>query len=740
MTDTPPIDCGERESRIGSQFLRHIKIGNFGSFSNKVVGPFSPHLNVVFGKNEAGKTTLSAFVGGVLFGWEDARGGRNVYKPLDAERSGSLFFSDCETQEEVELSRVKNTDGLKGDASVIEDIDKETFTTMFSLNSDELRSLSKTTDVTAKLLTAGAGTNSSPTYALGEIQRRINEFSSKAAGIEHSLIRLEERRRELRALKDVARQEAEHFKQQDKEFHGLIPERDTVMEKLLQMNEEIETLTAGKAGLERLLQQLNRNEDQIKALQEDEKALEREDIKRTKYGDENYAGIDKERIPLIKDRIDALTEEQSRYEHSILLAKEDHTSSQATYEALIETDDRQTLESKAQRQRRIRVTLSIILPILFIGVGIPIFMHGRDTGSLSFTALGIGLVFFAVVLAFGTLALLLRPDKAEEDLKQRKNDAYWVVLQDKKKVEVTQAALAEQEKKVSEFLEKEGLGAAQGSLRRARLILDEIKENQAEENLQSQKRHALHTQRVAFEEARTELQKEQEGIYRRLGKEQDASLAALDSLILRKTNQRNALIETSETLNRRYGELKQELAQARHMKQFDALKLEYQQVRTRQKEASQDLARLLLAKRILETAINAWEGKSQPEVYRQASSLLSSMTAGRWVRVLTDEKGQLQVVDAVKTTREPVQLSLGTCQQLYLSLRIALLMKAENVGRMIPVLADDILVNFDAERRRGAVKALLELSRRRQVIIFTCHEDVLELIRDADPKTNIVEL
>ena len=297
-----------------------------------------------------------------------------------------------------------------------------------------------------------------------------------------------------------------------------------------------------------------------------------------------------------------------------------------------------------------------------------------------------------------------------------------------------------QNKKIEEYLEREGLGAAQGSLKRARIILEEMKEAQVQDNLQNQKQQAIHTQRVGLEETRADIDEQKQEIYQQLGLLPDSSLVTLDTIIARKTNQRNALIETNEILNRRYGELKQELAQAKNMKKFDSLKLEYQQILTRQKEASQDMARYLLAKRILETAINAWEGKSQPEVYKQASHLLSSMTEGKWVRVLTNEEGQLQVIDAVKTVREPIQLSLGTCQQLYLSLRIALLMKAENVGRTIPVLADDILVNFDAERRQGAVDALIELSKRRQVIIFTCHKEILELMRRADPKTNIVKL
>ena len=39
-------------------YLKSIRIGSFGAFSERTVGPFSPHLNVVFGRNEAGKSTI----------------------------------------------------------------------------------------------------------------------------------------------------------------------------------------------------------------------------------------------------------------------------------------------------------------------------------------------------------------------------------------------------------------------------------------------------------------------------------------------------------------------------------------------------------------------------------------------------------------------------------------------------------------------------------------------------------
>ncbi|MDO4291365.1 MAG: AAA family ATPase, partial [Eggerthellaceae bacterium] len=49
-------------------YLKHVKIDSFGAMGGRVVGPLDAQLNVVYGENEAGKTTLASFLGGVLFG------------------------------------------------------------------------------------------------------------------------------------------------------------------------------------------------------------------------------------------------------------------------------------------------------------------------------------------------------------------------------------------------------------------------------------------------------------------------------------------------------------------------------------------------------------------------------------------------------------------------------------------------------------------------------------------------
>ena len=719
-------------------YLERVKIASFGAFSNMAVGPLTPGLNVIFGRNESGKTTLASFVGGVLFGWEDARGMRNTYKPANAERAGSLFFQAGGN--EIELSRGRNADGLQGDAALASEIDKETFQTMFSLTSDELRRLRNTSDVTAKLLTAGSGTGASPAHARSLIQNRLAEYTSRAAGIEHSLVNLGVQQDELREKLSYAAETVERFKRQDKEFHDLAPQRDQLLARLDSLNSDIEALTVCRASVEKIDQEMDDLEDKVASLRAEEETLRLEHRLRDRGDSAALVRLTTTEDRALRDKIESLAVDEAKFEHAVDLAQDNFSTSKAAYEALLESEDATSVQGVMRRQRATQIVLSIALPLLFMLSGVPLFIHGREITSLSFTVGGIGLIVFAIMLALAAMVMLFRPDKKADAKEERLQDAQWVMLQDKKKLEACVESRESFRREARAQLDSVGLEEAQGSLRRARTLLDEAKDARAESNLYRQRQQALVSRRSSLEESLALAKRQRKRLFERIDSRAERTVEALDAALAQKVQQRSGLLETSEHLNRRYGELKQELSHAVKEREFDALKLQAEEVKTRIDESSREYARLLLAKRMLETAIGAWESKSQPEVYRQASRLLSVMTDGAWVKVAMTAEGRLQAVDAVKTARDPLHLSLGTCQQLYLALRIALLMTADNVGRAIPILADDILVNFDSERRAGAARALAELARMRQVLLFTCHEEVVKALRAVDPALNKLEL
>ena len=706
-------------------YLKYLKVGQFGAWSNRLVGPFSKGLNVVLGRNEAGKTTLFSFIDGVLFGWRDARGSQNTYKPEAGSQAGALLFAAREGEgaagvsTEAELSRARNADGLQGDTALVDDIDADTFRTMFALNSDELRSLRNTTDVTAKLLTAGSGTGTTPAMVLADVQGQLAEYTSRAQGAAHSLVQLAAERDEVKQAMDEAAAQMEELRAHHRELHEAEPEQEALRARMDEANRGVERVQAARAGFERLAEEERDLAAELDMVRKEAEQAQADRQRRAQAIGARLAELSNAEDLAARERIDALALRESKQEHALDAARSNLNSSTAAYEALQEAMASDDPAQRVRVQRTTKVGISTGLTVAFLAVGVPVFMYGRSLPSMSYMLLGAVLVLAALVLAGATVGMLLSRSKHDNAYGERLKDAQWVVLQDEKKLQACEADLARMRAEMAAELDAMGLAAAQGQPRRARVMLDEAKDARSQMALDDQRAQAA-TLRANQAQARLDaIRSERAMLAERAGVDPHAGLEELDALVTRKMRDRTALRETADALNRRIGELSQELAQAERAHDFDRLKLRHQELRTRIADAELGFARLALAKQMLEAAIAAWESKSQPEVYQQASRLLSQMTGGRWVQVQLTEAGALQVVDDARTVRSPRHLSLGTCQQLYLALRIALLTCADNVGRAIPIVADDILVNFDAERRQGAAQALAELARTRQVLLLT---------------------
>ncbi len=76
-------------------------------------------------------------------------------------------------------------------------------------------------------------------------------------------------------------------------------------------------------------------------------------------------------------------------------------------------------------------------------------------------------------------------------------------------------------------------------------------------------------------------------------------------------------------------------------------------------------------------------------------------------------------------------MSEGTSDQLFFALRLAAVEQAIEAGVRLPFLADDLFVNFDDARARAGLQVLADLARRTQVLVFSHHEHIVRLARDA---------
>jgi len=142
-----------------------------------------------------------------------------------------------------------------------------------------------------------------------------------------------------------------------------------------------------------------------------------------------------------------------------------------------------------------------------------------------------------------------------------------------------------------------------------------------------------------------------------------------------------------------------------------------------------------LARHFMQRAMQRFEREHQPRMLQDVAALLQRMTAGRYVGMSRklDEQGTLQVRQSDGTVKEPHQLSTGTREQLYLAIRLAYVLHYCREAEPLPIIVDDVLVNFDEPRANATLEVLVELAQRLQIILLTCHPSTVERVRRCLP-------
>jgi uncharacterized protein YhaN len=134
----------------------------------------------------------------------------------------------------------------------------------------------------------------------------------------------------------------------------------------------------------------------------------------------------------------------------------------------------------------------------------------------------------------------------------------------------------------------------------------------------------------------------------------------------------------------------------------------------------------------LERIREEYEKNRQPETLREASNYMSQLTNGKYTRIWTPLAHDILFVDTADGQALSVQvLSRGTREQLFVSLRLALVAAYGRRGIHLPMILDDVFVNFDAGRTRTACAVLRDFAKQgHQLLVFTCHEHVWRMFQE----------
>lgn len=145
-----------------------------------------------------------------------------------------------------------------------------------------------------------------------------------------------------------------------------------------------------------------------------------------------------------------------------------------------------------------------------------------------------------------------------------------------------------------------------------------------------------------------------------------------------------------------------------------------------------------LAKEFLEKAYEKMKTIITPKFTENLSQTIKNITNDKYSKVnINDENGliiEMQNGEYVSAEK----LSIGTIDQLYLSLRMS--MVEEISKEKMPIILDEAFAYYDDERLENILKYLIERFNNHQLIIFTCTNREKEILNKLNYKFNNIEL
>ena len=172
--------------------LREINIDGFGIFANKRITGLTSGINIIYGKNEFGKTTLLEFVRRILFGFPTKKEKTNLYTPLQGGSMGGSLKVVLQNGEDLIISRSPGTHGgtvrvstpsevLQGQSvlnQLLGNASKDIYKNIYAFTIDELHDFNSlnSDEVKNRIYGAGLGLGN---VSLKEIETEIETYCTQ---------------------------------------------------------------------------------------------------------------------------------------------------------------------------------------------------------------------------------------------------------------------------------------------------------------------------------------------------------------------------------------------------------------------------------------------------------------------------------------------------------------------------------------------------------------------------------
>ena len=648
--------------------INKLKINNYGKLKDKEIN-FEPNLNIIYGKNEAGKSTLLNFIINSFYGISKNKKGKEIsdtekYTPwVGEEFSGKLeyqldnnetfeIFRDFKkknpkifNQNKEDISKQFNIDKNKGHEFFYEQtkIDEELFLSTIVVNQQEVKLGKQEQNILIQKLANLVGTgddNVSYKRAIDRINRRqLDEIGTSRSRekpiniIEKNIENLETEKQELEKYKDFKYEIEENKNNYSEEINKLENKNNYLKEiKLLNENEKIEK----------------------------EKIKIKEDIKK-----ENT-----EKINLLKNKINEIKNNNK----NILINK-----------------DKRSEKNNNKNKLNKKIILFFIL-IIILNIIQFILIKNKLINYILFLTVPMDLIF-SIFLKIKENRKIKQQEKIEKNKTNEIEKINLEINNIENQIKLLEKNNLELENNINELknnfylkinLEKEKINNKYKNkieknelinLNNIKNINYEIQEIENEINNKKIKLHTLDLDKKNIEPKLENLSKLEENIVD--NKEKMLTLKKLEKSIM-------------------------------------------------------------LAKEILDDSYQEMKNTVTPKFTQNLSKNISTITDGKYNNIQFDDQKGLIVELENGNYISASQLSIGTIDQLYLSLRLS--MVEELSEEKMPIILDESFAYYDTERLENILKYINNKYIDHQIIILTCTNREKEILEKLNIKFNLISL
>ncbi len=667
--------------------IRQLDLDHFGKFHHTKL-ELQPGVNVIYGANESGKSTVHAFIQCMLFGAERLRGrgsNRDIYTKYQPW-SGGGSYEGCMTFDYQGKSYriVRNFHKEDESFTLIEEASGRTV-------------LPEGSDISA-LIEGMTLSNYKNSISAG--QSAIQPDSQFAAGMQSYMANMSLGANEA---VDVGKAMA-YLKDERKKAGAKISETEFIkaQEKADALKKELE----GRENLQARQKQLETGKENVlKRIKELE--VQADDAMKADRRERMKA------IQLIQENNDvAAMYKAKKAELRELEASSGNAGYRKKMQEIIEAyDERQNrlddIESRCSELEEqsegsgIR-NLALILPMaavtLLAGIG------GSLVGLEGFVKIGVVLLLALLTVGLGMI-LFRTSGRKKQRIQQLRAEAA--------KLEESQQAVLEhyQIEDIDQLREK---GVHQQSRQDAILRL----------------RREMETLRERYnslqEPLRPYLEKYGDSVTLEspVGQEEKKQLEQLRRQSADMTRQCEQLEWQMEQLGSRQAEL---------VRVEDTLK----QMKEQRKNSYEDMMAIDISANAIKEITAQIHGSFGSQLNDYISQLFAMITNQAHQRLTIDEKFQVQVDDTRRLV-QPHQLSAGTVDQIYFSVRMAVSQMLFN--EPMPLILDDSFALYDDERLQNTLAWLAGQTAFSQIIIFSCHHREAQALEAAGCQYQLCEL